>query len=62
MQQDKIVHQCPGCGNNIVRKLCEVGERLCDDQYHYDLEWLVQCDLCKTVYTVYMTGDCVVKR
>lgn len=62
MSQDRVVHKCPGCDSNIARKLCTVGERLCDDQYHCDLEWLVQCDECKTVYTVYMAGDHIVKR
>jgi len=42
--------QCT-CGSDRVRKICTVGERLTDDQYHYDLEWLCQCDLCKTVFT-----------
>jgi len=54
MSQDKIVHRCPECKCTIARKITTVGDRLRDDQYHYDLEWLVQCDVCKTVYTTFV--------
>lgn len=46
----------PACKQLYVRKVCIVGEKLCSDQYHYDMIWLVQCDLCKTIFTVAVIG------
>jgi NAD-dependent SIR2 family protein deacetylase len=51
--QNKMASECPCCKNHIVREICVVGEKVCDDQYHYNLEWLVQCDVCKTIYTAF---------
>jgi len=49
-----IVHQCDCGKSNVMRKICTVGERLRKDQYHYDLEWLCQCDECKKVDTFWV--------
>ena len=53
---DYIKNQC-ACGCNTTRKICIVGERLTDYQYHYDhQEWLCQCDSCKIVFTKFVMG------
>jgi hypothetical protein len=55
---DQLERICidPACKRPVVRKVCVVGDRLASDKYHYDLEWLVQCDRCKTIFTVWVIG------